>query len=91
MKAAHRNWEVLVPFFRKDHRATPSNTTEYSPFFLLHGREMRINSNEYIKTKVPVTDRNIREQMDKLKASLKQAYKAATIANRKAHHTKKRY
>ena len=72
-------------------RATPSTATGYSPFFLLHEREMTLPSNEELKDKIPITDRNLKQQMEKLKASLKQAYKEVTVANRQAHQTNKRY
>jgi len=91
VNAAHNNWDVLVPFFLMAQRATPSTATGYSPFFLLHGREMTLPSNEDLKAKIPITDRNLKQQMEKLKASLRQAYMEATVANRQAHQTNKRY
>jgi len=50
---------------------------------------MTLSSNENLKTKVSMTDRNLKEQLDKLKTNLKQAYKAVTVANRKAHQANK--
>ena len=88
---AANNWDVLVPFFLMAQRATPSTATGYSPFFLLHGREMTLPSNEDLKAKIPITDRNLKQQMEKLKASLRQAYKEVTVANHQAHQTIKRY
>jgi transposase InsO family protein len=35
-----RNWDVVMPFFLMAYRGTPHSTTGYSPFYLLHGREM---------------------------------------------------
>jgi len=87
---AHNNWDVLVPFFLMAQRATPRTATGYSPFFLLHGREMTLPSNEDLKAKIPITNRNLKQQMEKLKASLMQAYEV-TVANRHAHQTNKRY
>ena len=34
------------------YRATPNSTTEYSPFYLLHGREMTLPSSDNLKAKV---------------------------------------
>jgi len=91
VNAVHNNWGVLVPFFLMSQRATPSTTTGYSPFFLLHGREMTLPSNENLKAKIPITDRNLKQQMERLKASLRQAYKEVSVAKRQAHQTNKSY
>jgi len=48
---------------------------------------MTLPSNENVKAKFPMTDNNLIQQMEKLKASLKQVYKAVTVANRKTHQT----
>jgi hypothetical protein len=67
VNAARTNWDVRVPFSLMAHRAKPSTTTGYSPFLLLHGKEMTLPSSENLKAKFPVTDRNLREQMENLK------------------------
>ena len=51
---------------------------------------MTLPSNEDLKAKIPITNRNLKQQMEKLKASLMQAYEV-TVANRHAHQTNKRY
>jgi len=71
-RSAHKPGRTS-PLFHMANCAAPSTNTGYNPFFLLHGREMTLPGNENLKTKVPMTHRNIREQMQKLKASLKQA------------------
>ena len=60
VNAAHNNWDFLVPFFLMAKRATPSTATGYGPIFLLHGREMTLPSNEDLKAKIPITDRNLK-------------------------------
>jgi hypothetical protein len=40
------NWDDFVDYARMAQRATPHTVTKFSPFYLLHGREMRL----------PVTD-----------------------------------
>ena len=37
-----RNWDVWLPYVMMVYRATPHSTTKYSPYYLLHGREMRL-------------------------------------------------
>lgn len=37
-----RNWDVWLPYVMMAYRSTPHNTTKYSPYYLLHGREMRL-------------------------------------------------
>jgi len=49
VNSANNNWDVLVPFFLMAYRETPNTTTKYSPFYLLHGREMPIPTNENLK------------------------------------------
>jgi hypothetical protein len=34
------------------YRETPNTTTKYSPFYLLHGREMPLPTNENLKAKI---------------------------------------
>lgn len=37
-----RNWSVWLPYVMVVYRAIPHSTTKYSPYYLLHGREMRL-------------------------------------------------
>lgn len=37
-----RNWDVWLPYVMMVYRSTPHSTTKYSPYYLLHGREMRL-------------------------------------------------
>lgn len=37
-----RNWDVWLPYMSMAYRSTPHGTTKYSPYYLLHGREMRL-------------------------------------------------
>jgi hypothetical protein len=71
--------------------ATPNTTTGYSPFFLMHGREMTLPSNEDLKAKVDKANTSLKQCMAKLQASLKAAYKATGRANNVAHRKNKFY
>jgi len=91
VNSSHTNWDEVLPFFLMAYRATPNIKTGYSPFFLLHGRVMTLPSNEQLSAKVGSKDQNIKQRMDNLKASLKQAYKAVNKASRKSRQNNKRY
>jgi transposase InsO family protein len=51
VNSANNNWDVLVHFFLMAYTSTPNTTTKYSPFYLLHGREMPLPTNENLKLK----------------------------------------
>jgi transposase InsO family protein len=46
------NWDVVLPFFLMAYRGTPHSTTGYSPFYLLHGREMVLPNEGDLKAKI---------------------------------------
>jgi hypothetical protein len=57
----------------------------------MYGREMTLPSNEGLKAKVDKADPSLKKRMDKLQATLKAAYKSASLANRAAHSKNKAY
>jgi hypothetical protein len=73
------------------YRATPHTTTGYSPFYLLHGREMALPGNENLKTKVATNARDIDQRIESLKASLRSAFRSVKWANKKSHLKNKKY
>ena len=91
INAANRNWIEVLPFYLMAYRTTPNTTTGYSLFFLLHCREMSLQSNENLKAKLSKPDPILSQRMDNLKATLKRAYKAVGIANKRSHQTNKEY
>jgi len=91
VNSTHTNWDEVPPFFLMAYRGTPNVTTGYSPFFLLHGREMTFPSNEELNAKVGSTDLNIKQRIDNLRTSLKQAYKAMNEASTKSRNRNKRH
>jgi hypothetical protein len=72
------------------YRATPNTVTGYSPFFLVHGREMTLPSSDNLKARLPKEDSSQDQRLENLKSSLKTAYKLAAKANRKSHQNNKR-
>ena len=90
--SANTNWDTLVPFFLMAYRATPHSTTGYSPFRLLHGRDMILPSSDDLKVKLSedVKDQDHAKRLENLKFSLEKAYKLLKKNNRKSHLNNKR-
>jgi len=91
VNSTHRNWDEVLPFFLMAYRATSSVTTGYSPFFVLHGREMTLPSNEKLNASVGRTDHSIKQRMNNLRTSLKQAYKAVNEASKKSSQRNRKH
>jgi hypothetical protein len=84
------NWDVVLPFFMA-YRATPYSTTGYNPFCLLHGLEMVLPNEGYLKAKISPDIQNLDkvQSLENLKSSLIRAYKEVRLNNRKAHQKNK--
>ena len=52
VNATNTNWDALTPIFLMAYRATPNTVTGYSPFYLLHGREMQLPNQDDLKAKI---------------------------------------
>ena len=52
------NWDTLVPFYLMAYRNTPHGTTNQSPYYMLHGREMDIPSMHSLRPKLSPDIRN---------------------------------
>lgn len=90
--ATGTNWDVVVPFFLMAYRATPNSTTKFSPYYLLHGREMPLPSADDINAKLPEAAQNLEQatRLENLKHSLRTAYEIVRQNSRKAHLKNKR-
>jgi len=73
---SHTDWDLKLPYFLWAYCVTPHSTTGYSPFFLLHGREMVTPATENLRPKVPKPTRGPEKLIESLKAILRQAYSA---------------
>jgi len=73
--------------------ATPHSTTLYSPFNLLHGREMVLPNEGDIKVKLSpeVQDVDRVQGLENLKSCLLKAYKEVRLRNRKSRQKNKAY
>jgi len=75
------------------YRATPHSTALYSPFYLLHGREMVLPNEGNLKAKFSphIQDVDQVQRLENLKFRLLKTYKEVRLNNRKAHQKKKAY
>jgi hypothetical protein len=75
------------------YRATPQTTTKYSPFYLIHGREINLPTMDKLKAKISVNvqDVDLRQKLENLKSNLSRAYKVVRGNNRRAHQKNKSY
>ena len=93
VNASGNNWVTQVPLFLMAFRNTPHGTSRFSPFFLLHGREMVLPSLHDLKAKLSPEIRNSEHapRLENLKVNLRLAYKLAREHARKSHIRNKRY
>jgi len=91
INAANTNWDTIAPFFLMAQRSQPHSVTGYSPFYLLHGREMQLPGNDNLKARCVQKSTSLDRRIENLKTSLRMAYKEVTKANRKTHQRNKRF
>jgi hypothetical protein len=93
VNAAGTNWDTLVPFYLMAYGATPHGTSGYSPYYLLHGREMVLPTSQNLRAKFTpdVRETEYAPRLEKLKSTLRTAYRLVRENSRKAHATNKRY
>lgn len=70
-----KNWDTWLPYAMMMYRSTPHSVTKYSPYFLLHGREMRLPS-DWIKEDLQL-DLAEEDFVQEIKRRLQIAYKNA--------------
>jgi hypothetical protein len=71
------NWHEYLPFIRMAYHNTTHSVTGYTPFFLMHGREMRLPIDVLLNRTRESYPKGIREYRDHLRNVLTQAYKEA--------------
>jgi len=90
INASHTNWDVVVPFYLMAYRATPNTVKNFSPFHLLHGREMPLPNSDNLKARVSRGNPDHHQILENLKASLNAAYKYVNKSNKNSHQDNKR-
>jgi hypothetical protein len=93
VNACGNTWDVCTPFFLMAFRNTPHGTTGFTPFYMLHARQMNLPSMQHLKAKLSPEIRNTdhAERLENLQRNLRMAYKVAREHSDKAHATNKRY
>jgi transposase InsO family protein len=93
VNASGNNWDILIPFYLMAYRATPHGTTEHSPYFLLHVREMVLPTSQDLRAKMSPELRGTEHEcrLNHLKDSLRRAYQAVRKNSRKSHQINKGY
>jgi transposase InsO family protein len=71
------NWDTLLPFFIMAYHGCPHSSTGYTPYYLLHGREMILPTNQNLRAKLDVRAKatGIAPRLENLSRSLWLAYK----------------
>jgi hypothetical protein len=75
------------------YRNVPHSVTAFTPYYLLHGREMFIPTTQSLKPNLPPDEEktDLAARLEKLKSSLRRAYKLVRENTRKSHANNKRY
>jgi hypothetical protein len=76
---------TILYHFLKAYRSTPNTTTGFSPYYLLHGRDMVLPNSNDLKAKVPKENSGHDSRLENLKSSLRLAYKLVKKANTNSH------
>ena len=91
INSTNTNWDTLVPFYLMSCHATPHSSTDFSPFYLLHGREMILPNSDNLKAQFPQDNPRRDKRLENLRSNLKLAYELVAKANKTSHYRNKRY
>jgi hypothetical protein len=89
VNACGNYWDTLVLLFLMAFRNTPQGTSKFTPFEMMHGREMVLPSLQDRKSKLGPEFRNSDHapRLENLKANIRSAYKLAREHARRARAT----
>ena len=85
INSTNTNWDTLVPFYLMSSRATPHSSTGFSPFYLLHGREMVLPNSDDLKAKLPQENPSYQQRLENFRSNLNLAYELVAKANKRSH------
>jgi hypothetical protein len=97
VKKYGNNWDDFVNYALMAHRAIPHSVTRYSPFYLLHGREMRLPVEADLTVRIgeagdpDINQDSIQLHLDTLTDRLREAYEIARENNRVGRVKQKEY
>ena len=89
LDAANMNWDHFVSFLMA-YRSTLNKIRGFSPYFLLHWREVVLPNSNDLKAKTLKESSDHDSRLENLKSSLRLAYKSVKKANKQSHLKKKR-
>jgi hypothetical protein len=87
------NWDTLVPLCLMEYRRMPLPSTDFTSYYLLHGREMFVPTTQSLKPNLnPDEERTDQAaRLENVKSRLSRAYKLVRENTRKWHAYNKRY
>ena len=93
VNASGTNLDTSIPFYLMAYRATPHGSSSFSPYYLLHGREMILPTTQSITAKLSPEVRGTNQAgwLENLKSSLRSAYKAVRQNLHKKYKSNERY
>jgi transposase InsO family protein len=93
VNASGNSWDLLVPLYLMAYRNTPHGVNRYSPYYMLHGREMVIPSMQSLRAKLSpeIRDTDHAPRFENLKANMRRAHKLARQYSSQSHNANKQY
>jgi hypothetical protein len=82
------DWDDYVDYALRVHRATPHSVTKFSPYYLLHGRDMRLPNTGDLAARVRAPEENSVKQnrvghhIETLASKLNEAYEVVMKSNK---------
>jgi hypothetical protein len=92
INASGSNWDPLIPFYLMAYNSCPHTITNFSPFYMLHGRELLLPAIQGHQVKLSPDIKGTDEaRLKQLQNSLQLAYRLARKNIRKSHSINKNY
>jgi hypothetical protein len=91
------DWDDFVDYALMVHRSTPHTVTKYSPYYLLHGRDMRMPSENDLTARIETSDNKsdspdkVARHIDELADNLREAFEIVRESNKVSRAKQKAY